>query len=108
MCGWQCLIMGEKTKVKLVNFSVLKLSLILLISGFFIGLVSGLVTIIFFQMIMSSFEINLPASGAFVFSFIVVPLFSALSFFLLGLVFGGIFKLSLKIARGLNMAYLEI
>lgn len=96
--------MGEETRIKLRKIRLSKLSFIFAVFGLLIGFLLGTAWFVLIKVSVDSFGMtNVPLSGLFILSFILVPILVSLLFMLFGFINGLIFNLSLRVVRGFDM-----
>lgn len=101
--------MTNVSKVKLRSISVMKFSLIFLLSGLINGFVVGLVFLFFLQAMLAGWGMDaVPTLGLILLSFLIVPIVMAILSWIIGLIIGLFTNLFLKAIRGLDMYFEEL
>jgi len=95
-------------RVNLKRVSVLKLSYLFAFSGLFFGLILGFPFFVLVRTLVDGFMSNVPAVGLAFLSFLLFPIAFAIFSWLVGLVFGFIFNLILKLVKGLEVDLEEL
>lgn len=100
--------MGEKIKFKFLEIRAFKVSFIFAIFGLLLGFILGAIWFFLVKFSAESYDLsNVPLSGLFFLSFIIIPLIVSLLAMFLGWLNCLILNLSLKLIKGLDVKVQE-